>query len=76
MSEKKQFFKEEVTAYTNLFNKHSSKVQKTGKDGVSMIDAADILKTKTDIPWKDQIAILLKAYGMQIPAKSKLNNLD
>ena len=41
-----------------------------------MIEAADILKNKTEIPWKDQFAILLKAYGQQLPAKCKLNNME
>ena len=63
MSEKKQFFKEEVKEYTNLFQKHSQLVQKTGKDGVDIIVVADMLKNKTEINWRDQFSILLKAYG-------------
>ena len=41
-----------------------------------MVDAATLLKTKTTIPWEDRIKVLLKAYGQQLPAKSKLCNPD
>lgn len=63
MSEKKQFFKEEVTAYTSLFQQSCQYIEKTGKDGVIILDAADLLKNKTSITWQDQFKILLKAYG-------------
>lgn len=63
MSEKKQFFKEEVTAYSDIFQTMKIVIQKTGKEGASMTAAADFLKDKTTIPWRDQFKILLKTYG-------------
>lgn len=65
MAEKKQFFKEEVTAYAKLFEKYSVAIPELlkGKDGVPFHVAAKLLMEHTAIEFNDQVLILLKAYG-------------
>lgn len=47
--QKKQFFKEEVKAYSDLFEEHAKKLPKrlAGKEGVPFEDAAKLLEHKT-----------------------------
>lgn len=65
MTQKKQFFKEEVKEYTDLFKEHSvlKPNRLAGKEGVPLENAACLLEENTLIPWQDQVLLLLKAYG-------------
>ena len=65
MSQKKSFFKEEADAYTELFKQHAVKLPNRlgGKEGVPLENAAKLLLENTNVPWNDQVLILLKAYG-------------
>ena len=77
MSEKKQFFKEEVQTYTDLFKQYSVKIEGRlgGKDGVPFEEAAKLLRKHTLIPFADQVLILLKAYGQQLPSRFVLSGV-
>ena len=77
MSEKKSFFKEEATAYTELFKKHQVKLANRlgGKEGVPLENAAKLLQENTNVPWNDQVLILLKAYGQQLPSRYVLSGV-
>ena len=77
MSEKKSFFKEEATTYTELFKKHAVKLANRlgGKEGVPFEDAAKLLQDNTNVPWNDQVLILLKAYGHQLPSRYVLSGV-
>ena len=77
MAEKKQFFKEEVQAYSDLFSKHSVKIpgRLNGKDGVPFEVAAKLLEENTAISFSDQVLLLLKAYGQQLPSRFVLSGV-
>ena len=77
MTEKKQFFKEEVAAYTQLFSNNLAKKSNRlgGKEGVPLEDAARLLAQNTRIPWVDQVLLLLKAYGQQLPSRFVLSGV-
>lgn len=61
MSDKKKFFKEEVSTYTDLFSKHS--VKKKDGQRVPLEVAAKLLEENTLLPWHDQVLLLLKGHG-------------
>ena len=77
-SQKKQFFKEEVKAYSDLFQEHAQTLpgRLAGKEGVPLEKAAELLCQRTQIPWHDQVLLLLKAYGQQMPAKYVLSGVS
>ena len=75
MTEKKQFYKEEVTPYRSLFVKYKKFCNKVAKqEGVYMTEIAEVWRARTNIGWRDRLFLLLKSYGQQLPVKSKLNN--
>jgi len=55
MAEKKQFFKEEVTAYTEFFTKYSVAIptRLKGKEGVPIQIAAKLLEEHTMVEFTD-----------------------
>ena len=77
MAEKKQFFKEEVQAYTQLFTQHSVSMpnRNQGKEGVPIQVAAKLLEEHTMIDFCDQVLILLKSYGKQLPSRFVLSGV-
>ena len=60
MSEKNQFFREEIEAYSDLFQERSIKRpdQLGGKEGVPLEIAAAFILENTYIPWDDIVHML------------------
>ena len=61
MAEKRQFFKEEVSAYSELF--HQTRIGQKGKERVPIQACAKLLDEQTMIEFEDQVLIMLKSYG-------------
>ena len=64
MTERKQFFKEEVTPYQELFTKYKkfcSKVSK--KEGIVMTEIAEIWRERALVDLQDRMHLLLTSYS-------------